>query len=107
MVDPEVIALIKRYLNVLVEHGIQAEKAVLFGSQARGTARPDSDIDILVLAEEFDADRWGKEGELWKLTIKAGTRLQPIPVGPRQYLTDDASPVLEIARREGVEITRS
>ena len=54
MVDPEVIVLVRRYLDVLAEHGIQAEKAILFGSQARGTARPDSDIDILVLAEEFD-----------------------------------------------------
>jgi len=27
------------------------EKIVLFGSHARGTARPDSDLDVLVIAE--------------------------------------------------------
>ena len=106
MVDQEVIKLVQRYLDVLVEHGIKAEKAILFGSQARGTARPDSDIDILVLAKEFDRDRWGKEDDLWRLTLKAGFRLQPIPVGPKQFLEDDVSTVIEMARREGVEIKR-
>ena len=106
MVDPEIIKLVQRYLDVLVEHGIQAEKAILFGSQARGQARPDSDIDILVMAKEFDRDRWGKEDELWRLTLKAGYRLQPIPVGPKQFREDDVSTVIEMARREGVEIKR-
>jgi predicted nucleotidyltransferase len=106
MVNPEVIKLVQRYLDILVEHGIKAEKAILFGSQARGTAGPDSDIDILVLAKEFDRDRWAKDSELWRLTIKAGYGLQPIPVGPKQFIEDDVSTVIEMARREGIEIKR-
>ena len=36
-------------------YGEQLDKIVLFGSQARGDARPDSDIDILiVLKNSFD-----------------------------------------------------
>ncbi|HBB32262.1 MAG TPA: nucleotidyltransferase [Cyanobacteria bacterium UBA8803] len=36
-------------------YGEQLDKIVLFGSQARGDARPDSDIDILiVLKNHFD-----------------------------------------------------
>ncbi|NJL69963.1 MAG: nucleotidyltransferase domain-containing protein [Microcoleus sp. SM1_3_4] len=30
-------------------YGEQLDKIVLFGSQARGNARPDSDIDILIV----------------------------------------------------------
>jgi predicted nucleotidyltransferase len=30
---------------------VDAEKVVLFGSVARGTARPDSDLDLLVVAD--------------------------------------------------------
>jgi hypothetical protein len=30
-------------------YGEQLEKIILFGSQARGDARPDSDIDILIV----------------------------------------------------------
>ena len=106
MVDREVIKLVQRYLDVLVEHGIKAAKAILFGSQARGTARPNSDIDILVMAKEFDRNRWKKNDQLWELTVEAGFGLQPIPVGPKQFLEDDVSTVIEMARREGVEIKR-
>ena len=107
MADRAVIELVRRYLTALWENGIEAEKAVLFGSQARGDARPDSDIDILVLADEFDRDRWGKESELWRLTLKADSRIQPIPAGVKQFLDDDTSPVIAIARREGLEIRRN
>jgi hypothetical protein len=40
------------------------------------------------------------------LTLKAGFRLQPIPVGPKQFIKDDVSTVIEMARREGIEIKR-
>lgn len=42
-----VLALLREHLPVLTERfGVQRLR--LFGSMARGTARPDSDIDILV-----------------------------------------------------------
>lgn len=106
MVDESIVNIIRGYLEVLAKNGINAEKAILFGSYARGDARKYSDIDILVLAEEFDRDRWSHEDELWKLTLKADTRIQPIPVGVRQYIEDDGSHIIEVARREGVEINR-
>lgn len=36
------------------------QKVILFGSRARGTARPDSDIDLLVIKETSERfiDRW-------------------------------------------------
>ena len=107
MADQAVIDLVRRYLDVLNEHGICAEKTILFGSHARGNAHEYSDIDILVLSEEFDKDRWARDDELWKLTTRAGYGLQPIPVGVKQYIEDDLSAVIEIARREGIEITRN
>jgi len=36
-----------------VENGLRVNKVILFGSQARGTANMDSDIDILVVSEDF------------------------------------------------------
>jgi len=106
MVDKSVIQAVRHYLEVLAANGINASKAILFGSQTRGTSRPESDIDILVLAKEFDRNRWAKESKLHILTLQADYRLQPIPVGIRQFLKDDVSPVIEMARREGIEIKR-
>lgn len=104
MVDPEIIRTVRRYLSVLREHNIPATGAVVYGSHVRGTARLDSDIDVLVVSPAFDSDRWSCDQELWRLTLKVDTRIEPVPVGQRQLLEDQASPILEIARREGVAI---
>lgn len=104
MVDPEVIRTVRRYLSVLRQHDIPATGAVLYGSHARGTARADSDIDVLVVCPAFDSDRWSQDRELWHLTLKVDVRIEPIPVGQRQFLEDQTSPLVEIARREGITI---
>ncbi|MBM4030718.1 MAG: nucleotidyltransferase domain-containing protein [Planctomycetes bacterium] len=37
----------------LAAHGLDVNKVVLFGSQARGDATPDSDVDIAIVSEDF------------------------------------------------------
>ncbi len=44
--DPRIEEAVRR-----VAEGIQARAIVVFGSRARGQARPDSDLDLLVVAE--------------------------------------------------------
>jgi uncharacterized protein len=47
----EILAHLKRYL--VEAYGERLDRVILFGSQARGDARADSDIDVLiVLADE-------------------------------------------------------
>ena len=56
-------------------------KAILFGSEARGDARPDSDIDLLIL---MDGDKISLESEeavtlpLYELELKTGIAINPI-----------------------------
>ena len=76
----------------------------MYGSHAKGTARPDSDIDVLVVSPAFDSDRWSRDQELWRLTLKVDPRIEPVPVGQQQLLEDRTSPIVEIARREGIAI---
>jgi len=47
--------------NLKQLYGEQLDKLILFGSQARGTAQPDSDIDILIVLK--DAFNYSQESE--------------------------------------------
>ncbi len=46
-------AIISAYLTALKRHGIQADRVYLSGSRARGDARPDSDIDLIIVSSAF------------------------------------------------------
>lgn len=88
--------------------GIRAERGILFGSHARGDARPDSDVDVLIVASEFDEPydprRINLINLLWELRAYTDSRIEPIAVGERQWREDRSNPLIEIACREGVVV---
>jgi predicted nucleotidyltransferase len=47
----EIVAEIRRGLQKI--YGEQLDQIILFGSQARGDAQPDSDIDILIVLKGY------------------------------------------------------
>ena len=57
----EAQTVIQRMVEKL-RRGYAPQKVILFGSHARGTARPDSDIDLLVIKETSERfiDRWAR-----------------------------------------------
>ena len=97
---------VKRYLRVLREEfGLEVSGAVLFGSTARGSADEWSDIDVIVLAGRFDGGASRDDvRKLWWAAATTDSRIEPIPCGERQWLEDDRSAVIEIARREGMMV---
>jgi predicted nucleotidyltransferase len=96
---------ISQYLAVVRAAGIQVQRAILFGSYARGTAGPWSDIDLVIIAPELDApDTRRLADKLWELRAVTDSRIEPVPCGQREWETDGTRPILEIARREGVVI---
>ena len=58
--------LLKEMTETIVQ-GVNPNKIILFGSHAKGTARPDSDLDVLVVEDgPFNAGRT-REAEMVKL----------------------------------------
>ncbi len=105
MVDASIVEQVRRYLAALPRYGIHARRAVLYGSFARGEAGPWSDIDLVVIAPEFDGPNRGRMVEdLWGARVHADVRIEPIACGEEEWDEDDSRPLLEIARREGVMI---
>jgi len=106
MLEPSVLKSVQRYLRALKERDIDVESAVVFGSRCRGTADEWSDIDLLVIAPQFDdmRDRSGIN-LLWRVAARIDSRIEPIACGSRQWREDDSSAILEIARRQGEVLT--
>lgn len=48
-----VIKKVKRYLRELIKHKIRVDKAYLYGSYSRGNYHKDSDIDIIIISDDF------------------------------------------------------
>ena len=55
MAKNKVREAVKFFQKCLDETGLHVSKLILFGSQAKGAAKGDSDIDLLIVAEDFRA----------------------------------------------------
>jgi predicted nucleotidyltransferase len=85
-------------------YGQRLQGVVLYGSEARGDAAPDSDIDILVLLEgpaRTWADIKNAVEAVYPIILRTGRIIDVRPVDARRYRQSDA-PLYEAARREGI-----
>lgn len=104
MVDPKVIEVVKEYLDELVSRGITIKKAFIYGSHASGTATKESDIDLMLISPLFDEQTDKYMPLIWLSKIRTNNRIEPITIGEKRFMEDDVSPLIEIVRREGVEV---
>jgi hypothetical protein len=104
MVETTIIEKVRQYLGSLPAYGVHASRGVLFGSFVTGKADQWSDIDLVVVAPEFDGPRDNSLVKaLWRATV-VDDRIEPIPCGELEWASGNGRPILGIARREGVVI---
>lgn len=68
--------IVRQYKEVLQRLGIHAERIILYGSFARGNARKDSDIDLVIISKDFR--RLNLRQRLEILGIAAARIMKPI-----------------------------
>jgi predicted nucleotidyltransferase len=90
------------------ELGIPVVDVILFGSRARGNARPDSDWDILIVtAKKLDwKERLKLTGEIRKRLAKAGMALDILVISREDLsrLKDAKEYIYYYALREGIKV---
>ena len=102
---PEPGVLLGRIASALkAAYGPRLRGLVLFGSEARGDAKPDSDIDVLVLLdniEDYGRDLRRNVEALSALSSELGRRISAKPADVRHYEAQSA-PLYRRVRREGI-----
>ncbi|MCA9919049.1 MAG: nucleotidyltransferase domain-containing protein [Anaerolineales bacterium] len=105
MVTQPILDNIQQYIHALEQHGLPVSLVILFGSYASGHTNEWSDIDLIVISPRFDGNVSIEDVNLlWHTTLEIDNRIEPIACGQKQWQEDMVTPLLNVARREGVMI---
>lgn len=87
-------------------YGERLVTVVLYGSQARGDAHPDSDIDLAVVLDEVISP-WKElrtmDDVLWRHSVSSGVTITATPIS-RATWVEASRPLLRAAKAEGIRV---
>lgn len=108
--DPDTARAARTFLTqVALQYDVAG--ALLFGSRARKTHRPDSDADVAVLLHghpgKFVATKMAMADIAYDVLLETGIRIQPLPIWEEEWEHPDAysNPrLLHNIDREGIRL---
>lgn len=95
----QVIEIVKAYRDAILTE-VGDAKVYLYGSYSKGTARPESDIDVAVVVPAFNGDWLEISTTLWLLAPQVNYLIEPVLIDPRF-----PSPLYDDVMRTGIAIT--
>jgi len=86
-----VLEIISRFEAELSDIGVRSEKIVLYGSYAKGTQREGSDIDLVVVSEDFAGkDHWERIKLLSAAIYRLWEPIEAIAMTPEEWEQGDS-----------------
>src|SRR2546421_12386754 len=80
------LKLVRQFRESLRANGVRVARVILFGSHAMGTAREDSDIDLIVISPDFSAQELWDRLQLMAPSIwETHTPMEVIPMTPEEW----------------------
>ncbi len=104
-VSDEILKKLKKFLSMISASGIQLERAILFGSYAKGTANKWSDIDVALVSKDFTGIGFYDRKRVNPFLIKVDSRIEPHPFRPEDFTRDN--PFLDQILKDAIEIPLS
>lgn len=95
----EVVKLAETYADKITNI-VNPDKVVLYGSYAKDAAHSDSDIDIAVICNHFNGDRFKISTELWKCAYGVSDIIEPVLLSD----DDDVSGFLNEVLNTGIVV---
>ena len=84
-----VLEIVRRFKQALESINIRVEQLILFGSHAVGTAREDSDIDVVVISPSFsDKSYWERIDILTEAIYKVFAPIEASAFTPEEWKTE-------------------
>jgi len=93
----------RQYLNVLKKSRIGLRELYLFGSASRGIIKPDSDIDIAVIVDNFKGDIVAIFLLLLRLRRNIDVRIEPHPFEMKDF--NDSNPFASEIIKTGKKVS--
>lgn len=109
-VDPSTLQAVRAFMAGVVSQ-YPAQRAILFGSRARGTAHSESDADVAVLLKgekgPFIKTKMALDDIAYDVLLSTGIRIQPLPVWEDEWAHPDRysnPPLLHNIANEGIAL---
>jgi uncharacterized protein len=98
MAKEAILKILSRFRKVIEDKNIKVDKLILFGSYAHGTFKEESDIDILVISDDFaDKDFWQRIDILSDAIYEVFEPIEAVAITTAEWNTG-ASTVVDFAQ---------
>lgn len=95
--------IMRRYRRAVIGAGIPLQDMLVFGSYAKGKARPQSDIDVAVISPAFGRDNLEERVRLMRLRRHISTAIEPHPLHPED-LENRWSTLAQEVKKYGIRL---
>ena len=97
-----VLKILAQFKKTLENLGIRVDQLILLGSYAEGTARDDSDIDIVVISSSFsDKSYWERIDILTEAIYRVSAPIEASAFSPEEWKSEK-SLLLDFAKNGSV-----
>jgi uncharacterized protein len=88
-IPKNIVEKVLKFIDYLENTQIPVEKAVIFGSYAKGMNNEFSDIDVAIVSSKFEGNRYYDLDKLTDAIFAIDTDISPLPYRPEEFNNSD------------------